>query len=400
MQDYFCPDRLQEVDQDFLSFELERATQEDKNNILFCIENQIKLPNPNNSILLYLTKVTDKFDFKKGRSETIGGAPPDIDIDFEQFGKDKLLDIVVDLWGRDQVANIGTVNTLKPKSATDKFFSITEPDHLDENIKSKLLFNHWQKYKEIKDSIPKAIYGFEASLKEIIEGNPDKNIPPHPHLLDPKYKDWYEFVSYVEGMVFTTGVHPAGIVLSNEPIYNNIPILKTKDKPRVTQFTMNEVEALGLLKFDFLVILNLDIIKLTVKLIKQIHNIDIDIYNIEDYDAKAYALLSSGNLVGIFQMETSKSALDLITTIKPTSIEELSDISAMNRPGPLEAGFDKLYIQNKENQYPPENMHPEVARLTEKTYWTILYQEQVMSIVSELAGYDMQRTDDIRRIMG
>lgn len=399
---HYIQDRLLKVDPDFLSFEEEMISEKDQTLLTNAIENKVKLKNPYNSILLYVTGVSDEFDFNLGRSETIGGSPPDIDIDFEKLRRKDVVAKIIEKWGQENVASIGTFNTFKPRALTNSYFSINEPSIPDNEFREReAREEHWALYKEISKKIPEPLYGQEPTLTEIIEGNEEKNYAAHPELIsNPKYRDWLEFARRFENMIKNQSVHAAGIVISDFPIWKEIPIWKTKDYDQITQFDMKQVEELGLIKFDLLVIANLDIINRCCKLIEEIHGITIDPNNIEDFDSKTYTLLEHGLLCGVFQMETSRSAKELITTIKPQSISELSDISALNRPGPLEAGFHTQYIQNKLNGYPPQDMHPEIARLTKDSYWTIVYQETVMAIVSEIAGFNLQRTDDIRRAMG
>jgi DNA polymerase-3 subunit alpha len=153
------------------------------------------------------------------------------------------------------------------------------------------------------------------------------------------------------------------------------------------------------IKFDFLGIDTISIIKEATNLIRA-RGITIDPYKVPDGDTKTYKMIANGILGGIFQMETSGSAKTLATKIKPTCIQEMSDLSALNRPGPMQGGLDKMYIENKENGYPPEGMPERLARILSKTYWTIIYQEQVMQICSEIAGFTLKEADDVRRAMG
>jgi DNA polymerase-3 subunit alpha len=254
---------------------------------------------------------------------------------------------------------------------------------------------------DILEAVPKPLFGKEATLAEIIQGNEDKNYEPHPRLAtDGKYKGWYKFASQLEGMITNFGIHAGGVVISDFPIYEQVPMWKNSKSERITQFDMHEVEDLGLIKFDFLGVNNIDIIKEACRLVGENHGITLDPYQIPDHDKRAYALLNSGLLCGIFQMETSGSARDLIMQILPTSIEDLSDISALNRPGPLENHFHTLYMENKANGYAPEGINEIVADITKSTHYTIIYQEQVMAIVSRLAGFTLREADDVRRAMG
>jgi len=385
---HYNQNRLALVDQDFLSFEEDLSTNQDLELVELALTHNLKfVENPTNSIILYLTGLTDQFDNEKARADTRGGSPPDIDIDFEALGRDKAVDWVVEEWGRNHVANIMTQGTFKPKSLTRRFFKITEGDQ--------------EVMREILRMIPPPHFGKEPKLKEIIEGNKDKGYVAHPELATAhKYKEWYEFTKKLEGMVANFGIHAAGIVISDFPIPDTIPCWKNSKSEFITQYDMHEVEELGSIKFDFLVINNLDILKECVRLIKLRHNIEYDIYNVPDGDEKAYELMAQGLLTGVFQMETSGSAKKLIQRIKPTNLEELSDINALNRPGPMEAGLDEAYVVNKTNGYAPKDMPPALAEILKGTYWTLVYQEQIMRLVSELAGFTLQEADDVRRAMG
>jgi DNA-directed DNA polymerase III PolC len=386
---FYDPKRLTKVDPDFLAFEEQNANKEDLERI-----HQLrtgppqKLPNDHNSILLYITRLSDEFNFKQARCDTIGGSPPDIDVDYTAAGRDKLIQHLVDEWGRDCVANIVTFGTLKPKSLTRRYFKTIGEE------KSPVMY-------EILDKIPEPQSGFEATLEEIIKGNEEKSYPAHPELAtETKYQGWYEFASKLEDMVAHFGIHAAGLVISNDPIYKTIPMWKNSKAERITQLDMKEVEELGKVKFDFLVITNLDILQDCCALIKANRNINIDIDNLSDGDPRAYKLMQHGLLTGIFQMETSKSAKELIQKIQPTSIEELSAISAINRPGPLAAGLGDIYIENKNNGYPSEDLPQDLHPILKDTYWALIYQEQVMDIAAKLCGDTLREADTIRRIIG
>ena len=373
--------RLNQVDPEFLSFEESMISKKDVETIIALIKasNKAKLPNPHNSIILYISGLTDEFDFDKARADTTGGSPPDIDIDHDALDRDKAIQWVIDKWGRDQVANIITHGTFKPKSLVRSFYRVTEGNEDDMS--------------EVLKKIPKPKYGKEASLEEIIECNSSI-------VEEERYAEFHEFASKLEDMVANFGIHAAGIVISDFPIRDIVPTWKNSKAEAITQFDKNETEELGLIKFDFLSIDTLSIVKEAVKMIRQTTREEIEPYSIPDGNKKAYTLLHHGLLTGIFQMETSGMAKKLILQIKPTSIEELSGISALNRPGPLQAGLDTQYIENKANGYPPQDLPDQVAELLKTSYWTLIYQEQVMAICSDLAGFSQKEADDIRRAMG
>jgi len=374
----YDPARLAEIDQDFLSFEEDLTTMEDLQRVPIAIQNGLHFEhNPHNSILLYLTGLTSQFNHEVARANTRGGSPPDIDIDFEALGRDRAVDWVVEEWGREHVANIMTQGTFKPKSLTRRFHKITDGDPAQ--------------MREILRKFPKAVFGKEPKLEKIVESAPE--------LKNPQYADWLDFTTRLEGMIANFGIHAAGIVISGHPIPDTIPCWKNKKSEFITQYDMHEVEELGSIKFDFLVINNLDILKACVQLIKERHGKEYDIYDVADFDEKAYKLMASGLLTGVFQMETSGSAKTLIHKIEPSNLEELSDINALNRPGPMSAGLDDAYIENKKNGYAPDDMPEAIAEVLKTTYWTLVYQEQVMALCT-VAGFTLQEADDVRRAMG
>ncbi len=387
LKNLYIRDRLCKIDKDFLSYEEDFISNGDLSSILSLLQDKSnpKLPNPHNSILLYITGISDEFNFEKARCDTIDGSPPDIDIDFDALDREKAIDWVVEKWGRDNVANIITHGTFKPKSLARGYYRVTEKDsnHLNELLKK----------------IPQPKFGKEATLQEILDLN--KEIQSQE-----KYTDFLSFADKTESMVSTFGIHAAGVVISDFPIYDTIPMWKNSKAERITQFDKDEVEELGLIKFDFLSIDTLSIIKECVRLVGKTENHQIDIFSLEDHDDKAYTLMASGLLTGIFQMETSGNAKKLIQDIEPKSIDDLSDISALNRPGPMQAKTsDNIpliarYITNKKQGYTDEDIPDILKTILEDTSYTLIYQEQVMEICCKIAGFTLKEADDIRRAMG
>ena len=393
IQTHYKSDRLSLIDKDFLIFEEEMSTLSDLEIILVALDKKAQLPNPHNSCLLYCTGLTSEFDLSKERCDTEGGSPPDIDIDFEAEGRDKAVELVAAEWGRDNVANIITHGTLKPKSLTRRFFKLSTPDDWTKVSAHEMLM------REVLEKIPDGLFGKDASLAETIKGDEDKGYTPRPELAtDKKYAPWYKFANALEDMIANFGIHAAGIVISEFPIQEQIPMWCNSKAERITQYDMKEVEALGLIKFDFLSINNLDVLKECVKLIKNRHGKDFNIYDVPDRDEKTYKLLNRGAVQGIFQMETSKTARELITEIQPQCIEDLSDISALNRPGPLQYAHE--YVTNKRAGKAPASLPTCIADIIKDTHYILLYQEQVMKICTDIAGYTLREADDIRRAMG
>lgn len=385
INNYINEQRYNQIDEDFLEYEVVMASNQDIERIynLLIEKNSISnvelLPNPHNSILLYTLDLTDEFDFSKERSDMIDGAPPDVDIDHDALDREKAIEWCVDYWGRERVANIITHGTFKPKSLARSYYRIHEGDNEELN--------------NLLKRIPPPKYGKEATLEEILEENPDLSE-------DERYSAFLEFADRIEGMVANFGIHAAGIIISDKEISDSIPLWKNSKADRITQYDKDECEELGLLKFDFLGIDTLSIIKECKKLIKENHDIDLEPYSIQDEDELAYKYLNKGYLTGIFQMETSGTAKRLIRSIKPSSIEDLSAISAINRPGPLQAGLDKVYVSNKLNNSPPKDLPKNVAEILKASYWTLIYQEQIMKLFTDLANFTSQEADDVRRAMG
>lgn len=377
-------DRISSVDEDYLEYEVTMASDLDIERIYWLLKEKNNsqttlIENPHNSILLYITGLSNEFDFNKSRSDMIGGAPPDIDIDHDALDREEAIQWCVDYWGRDKVANIITHGTFKPKSLARSFYRITEGNQDD--------------LSDLLKMIPPPVYGKEATLEEILEKNPD--LPE-----EEKYAAFLEFADRIENMVANFGIHAAGIIISDSEISDIVPVWKNSKADRITQYDKDECEELGLIKFDFLGIDTLSIIKEAKSLIKQNHNIDIEPYAIPDEDKATYKVLAEGKLTGVFQMETSGTAKRLITDIQPKNIEDLSAISAINRPGPLQAGLDRQYIANKLNNCPPDELPNQVAEILKASYWTLIYQEQILALFTELAGFDPKTADDIRRAMG
>jgi DNA polymerase-3 subunit alpha len=398
----YIENRVRKVEPEFLEYEEEFVS-------LVDLEKILALPtsshaNPHNSTILYITGISDEYNPLK-YVDTIGGTPPDIDVDFDTVNYSKIIAWIKEYWGEGNTASIMALQKMKPRSITDKYFMVSTP-------KDPQLAKPFRDLeRDIKDKIPPPLFGKEPTLEEVIHGNPEKRgYDPHPELLSSKYSGWYQVASTLEGMVSTFSIHAAGIVLSDIPISDYIPLWsrQTKDEysdgskvNRIsTQLTMDEVANLGFIKFDFLRIENLSIIQETLRLIQQTHGITIAPYSIQDGDKAAYDLIAKGLVGGIFQLETSKSAKELGMRMHPRSINELSDLNALNRPGPMQAGLTEAYIRNKQSGEIPDDMPEELAQLLSDTYFTLCYQEQIMSIVSVIAGFTLKEADDIRRAIG
>ena len=314
-----------------------------------------------------------------------------IDLDFNPSGRDKVQDWIREEWGDDHVAKIGTMGTFKLKGLTRRFFKLTTPE--DERAQGA----HFALMKDILDRIPEPSSGAEATLKEMVDGNPRKGYKPQQFLkTDHKYSKWYAFAVAMEGMVEKLGVHAAGLVISNDPIYNTVPTYKTSKFERITQWDKDLVEGHGLLKLDLLVIANLDILQMVVRLIEERHQKKYDIYNIPDGDVNAYKILGEGLLTGVFQFEESDVIKNATVEAKPSSIPNLSDLSSLVRPGPAKAGYLDMYLKDEQDP----DLYPGIRELWSATKGVLVYQEQLMATFVKFAGYSEEESDAIRRIVG
>ena len=202
----------------------------------------------------------------------------------------------------------------------------------------------------------------------------------------------------MEGALRNVSTHAAGIIISSDKLYGNIPLFKDDDSEiMATQYNMKDCEKAGLLKFDFLGLANLTIIDETLKLIKQNHNIDIDLNEIPFDDQKTFQLLGKGLTCGVFQVE-SAAMVDTLVKLQPTNLEEVIAVLALNRPGPMQ--FIDSFIKRKKGEEEIIYDHPLLEPILNETYGIIVYQEQIMKIAQVISGYSLGEADLLRRAIG
>lgn len=299
---------------------------------------------------------------------------PDIDIDVSQEERDKVLSYVAEKYGRGGVAQIITFSTLKARAA-------------------------------IKDAgrvmgIP---YGFVDRIAKAIPEEPkitiSKCLQPGKELkelydAEPQVKQVIEKALPLEGLIRGDSIHAAGVVISDRPLTDYVPLLQKGDGPVVTQFSMEEIERLGLLKMDILGIRNLDIIKATVGMVSKAEGTEIDIDHIPLDDARTYEMLRQGKSEATFQLESSgmKESLRLVG---PTQFEDLVALVALYRPGPM--AFIPDYAKNKKNPQSVVYDDPRLKPIMEPTHGVAVYQEQLMEIAKVMAGFSPAEADDLRK---
>jgi DNA polymerase-3 subunit alpha len=307
---------------------------------------------------------------------------PDIDVDFCIRGRAQVIQYVKDKYGADRVAQIATFGTLKAKAAIRDVgralgFSFAETDMI-----AKL--------------IPAPKQGFDYPLAESM-----KMEPRLPELMksDPRVKTLLDHALRLEGLVRHASTHAAGVVLSNMPLVDHLPLFVDKEGGIVTQFDMNCVEKIGLVKFDFLGLKTLTLIHDCLKLIELTRGEKVDVNRLRLDDLKTYQTLCNGNTTGVFQLE-SGGIREMTVKIRPNCFEDLVAILALYRPGPLDSGMAEEYIKRKHGKEKFKYLHPLLEPILKDTYGVIVYQEQVMQIAQVLAGYTMGDADMLRRAMG
>jgi DNA polymerase-3 subunit alpha len=204
----------------------------------------------------------------------------------------------------------------------------------------------------------------------------------------------------LEGLIRQTGMHAAGVVISRDPLTEYLPIMqKGLDNPVITQWDMGRVEQCGLLKIDFLGLRNLGVIDSCIKLVKKTRNIVIDVDSIPLNDYKTFNELCKGNAVGVFQLE-SAGMRELMVQLQPQNVEDIMALISLYRPGPMGSGMDKLYISRKHSRTAIEYDHPSLEKVLGPSLGIMLYQEDVLGVARELAGFSSAEADDLRKVIG
>ncbi len=304
---------------------------------------------------------------------------PDIDIDFCNRNRDKVIKYVVDKYGADKVSQIVTFGKMKAKAVIRDVGRVLEMPYKEVDRIAKLIPN------SLNITLDKALEE-EKALKELAEK-------------DEKIKKLIEISKDLEGLSRHSSIHAAGIVISNKPLMETVPLAVTKDGDVVTQYNMKHIESVGLIKFDFLGLKNLTIIDNAIKLVKKYKDKNFDIKKIPFDDKATYDLISAGYTIGVFQLE-SRGMRELLKKLKPDKFEDLIAVVALYRPGPLGSGMVDDFIDIKHGRKKAHYPLPQLEPVLKDTYGIILYQEQVMQIAQVLAGYTLGEADLLRRAMG
>ncbi len=305
---------------------------------------------------------------------------PDIDVDFCIYGRERVIDYVREKYGSENVAQIITFGTMLAKGVlrdVGRALNIPygEVDRIAKMVPNVLGIT-------LKDAIEQ-----EPKLKDLIEK-------------DSKVKELIRISLALEGLTRHASTHAAGVVVTPKPLPEYLPLYTDpKSGGQVTQYPMNYVEKIGLVKFDFLGLKTLTVIENAVRLVREGGEQDFDLQLVGDDDSKAYALLSRGETTGVFQLESS-GMKEYLVKLKPNCFEDLIAMVALYRPGPLGSGMVDSFIKRKHGLEKFDYPFPQLEPLLKDTYGVIVYQEQVMLIAQVLANYSLGAADLLRRAMG
>jgi len=304
---------------------------------------------------------------------------PDIDVDFSDVKRDKVIDYVKKKYGSDSVSQIITFGTLSARAVLKDVGRVI-------GIPLSII-----------DSITKQIpiiQGKVTPLSEVFDTNPELKWVKESS--DEKIQDLVKISLVLEGLSRNASTHAAGIVIAPGPLIEYVPLYKTPQTEIMTQYNMADLEKVGLLKMDFLGLKTLTMVEKTLELIQENHGVKINLDTIPENDTKIFELFSKGQTIGVFQFESS-GMQEWLRKLKPTSISDLVAMNALYRPGPMDMIGD--FVKRKEGAR-IEYLHPNLEPILKETYGVIVYQEQVMKIASEVAGFSLSKADIMRKAMG
>jgi len=304
---------------------------------------------------------------------------PDIDIDFCMRRRGELIDYVTQKYGRENVAQIITFGTMAAKAAIKDVGRAMDIPYADVDRLAKL--------------VPTTL-GIE--LESALAQTPQLKAAV---AADERMKDLMAVALRLEGLARHASTHAAGVVISPRPLTDIVPLYKTSRDEVTTQYDMNALERIGLLKMDFLGLTTLTVLQDTVRMIQQNRGVQVDLDTLALEDADTYKLFSRGDTTAIFQFE-SHGMRDILRRYQPTRIEDLTALNALYRPGPIQGGMIDDFIKRKHGTTKVSYELPQLKDILEETYGVILYQEQVMQIANCLASFSLGEADILRRAMG
>ncbi len=308
---------------------------------------------------------------------------PDIDMDYADNRRDEMIDYAREKYGKDKVAQIGTFGTMMARAAVRDV--------------ARALGHPYATGDQIAKRIPMGSQGFPMTIERALGIEPELKAL---YKSDPDAKDVIDLALRIEGRVRHVGVHAAGVVISPAPLTDFVPLQPDpKTGKLITQYEMRSVgeDGVGLLKFDFLGIKNLSILAEAVRRVRVIHKKEIDIENIPLDDAGTFDMLARGETMGLFQLNGS-GMTSFLKQLRPSSIHDINAMVALYRPGPMES--IPQYIERKHNPKLITYIDPRLEKILERSYGVVTYQDDVLMIARELAGYSWLEADMLRKAMG
>ncbi|AJD91751.1 DNA polymerase III subunit epsilon [Jeotgalibacillus malaysiensis] len=298
---------------------------------------------------------------------------PDIDLDFPDDRRDEVIQYTAEKYGRKKVAQIATFGTLSAKAVARDMARVYGMTTGEMEVISKSI-------PSLHGITLKEAYEQSESLKRFVNQSA-------------RYKDWFKTAMKLEGLPRHTSVHAAGVIISDVPLAEVVPLQKGTDYAHITQWPMGALEEIGLLKMDYLGLRNLTILHRVIQSVRQSEP-SFDIEKIPEDDKETFELLGKGWTSGIFQFE-AEGVTKVLMTMKPSEFEDLVAVNALNRPGPME--FIPQYIKRKYGHEKVPYIHQDLEPVLSSTYGIIVYQEQIMEIASRFAGFSLGQADVLRR---
>ncbi len=304
-------------------------------------------------------------------------SPPDIDMDFEDSRREEVIEYVTKKYGEDKVAQIITFGTMEAKAAIRDVGRVMGMSYGDVDKISKLI--------PMMTSLDRALETV-PELRKLQETDPAIS-----RLLDTARR--------LEGVTRNAGTHAAGVIITEQPVMTYAPVQKDTSggEKLLIQYDMRNAETIGLMKMDFLGLANLSVLGRAIKILKEFRGIDIELEKLPLTDKKAYALLSSGETTGLFQVE-SGGMRKYLKDLRPSTILDIAAMIALYRPGPMP--FIPLYIERKHDPSKVEYLHPSLEPILKDSFGVLVYQDDILFISIQIAGYDWEKADKLRKAVG
>lgn len=336
------------------------------------------------SLVAYALRITEldpiEYDliFERFLNPGRKSSMPDVDVDFCMERRDEVIQYVMDKYGKENVAQIITFGKMQARAVLRDVGRVMGIPYAEVDRLAKLIPN------TPNITLEEAL-GKEPQLREMIEK-------------DATIASLFKIARSLEGLTRHASTHAAGVVIANRPLMDYLPLYRGQDGEVMTQYAMKEVEAIGLVKFDFLGLKTLTMLNHAIRLIEENRGIRLDLSEIPLDDPNVFASLGAGSNLGLFQLESS-GMKDLLTKLKPESFKDIIALVALYRPGPLDSGMVDEFVKRRHGKVAITYEIPALESILKDTYGVIVYQEQVMRIASALAHFTLEDADNLRRAM-